>query len=149
MINFNALTHDVAWIGCAFLFVWWLLVSRKWTGFLLTVTGWVVILVVVYSDHKPAHMAGLLVCAALIMGLLLAGSAVVMARKRRVAVYVPVDLRRTPDEVTRLVDRAAPEARRGVADVQHAQRRPRNNRARIERARKSGRYVVNRGMARR
>lgn len=97
MIDLDTLANVVALLGCAFLLVFWLVVSRRLAGFFYVVAGWVTIVVAARSDHQPAHLAGILIAAVVIVGLLVASKTILRARwlaARRHVVYVPLEQRR-------------------------------------------------------
>lgn len=86
------LVNAVAFVGCMFLLIYWLLVSRKALGFALVAVGWLIILITLYSDHEPMHMLGTFVAGLFSIALLAGGYGLLRARDlaaRRRVVYRP------------------------------------------------------------
>lgn len=83
MIDLDAIARVIALIGGPFLFVLWVLVSRKLVGFLLVLAGEVTLVVVVLGEHQPVQMIGAVLAAGLIAALLIVGTIVARARARR------------------------------------------------------------------
>jgi hypothetical protein len=81
-LNIDGFATLIAYLGMAFLVGFWLVKSRTFTGLLFTAGGVLVIWLAERSDRKPEHLAGLLVSALVIGGLLLATWALVRSRNR-------------------------------------------------------------------
>lgn len=131
------LVHDLALVACAFLLIWWLVVSRRLAGLALAVAGIVLILVLAFSDHNPAHMVGLLAGFYLVGGLLLAGAGLARSRRQQVRVYVAVRPQPAPEP-----REARPEEARQAERARRVQRSEPVQRVRQSQEQS---YVVNRG----
>jgi hypothetical protein len=150
-ININDLATLLAYIGMAFLVGFWLMKSRTFTGLLLTVGGVLVIWLAERSDRKPEHLAGLLVSALVVGGLLFASYALVRARARggrRMRGYRPsrATQRALNDALAATAAREAAQAEREAAEIPMKPARTRRVAAPAQRApRQRNGYVVNRG----
>jgi membrane-bound ClpP family serine protease len=87
-IDFNAIATFLAYVGIVFLFLLWLIISRKLVGLLLVLAGSVTLLVVVRSDHNPTHLAGILTAAAIIASLVIVGWMMIAVRIARRSMHV-------------------------------------------------------------
>ena len=134
-IDFNAIGSFLAYVGIAFLFVLWLIISRKLVGLLFVLAGSVTLMVVVRSDHTPTHLASILTAAVVIASLALAGWMMVAARRARRRIHV-----NRPSRSTREAKQVAMAERQAV-EISAA--RPARKRPSQTRAQPRSSYVVN------
>lgn len=81
MINLTTLAGPFGLICCAALLVFWLLISRKFVGFLYTAAGWGMIISAVHSDGKPATLVSIALIGVFFTAVLVATYALVKSRQ--------------------------------------------------------------------
>lgn len=95
-IDLNAIATILAYVSIVLLFVFWLSISRTMLGFLFVLAGSITLVVAVRSDHTPTHLVGILIAAAVIATLVIAGWIVIAARIARRCIQMPDLSRSTP-----------------------------------------------------
>jgi len=95
IINLTAIAGTLALIGCAFLLVFWILVSRKFIGFLYTLSGCALIVAAAHSDGKLSTLISIAIVGGFLTVLLIATYALVrsrqMAARSKGPRYVPAN----------------------------------------------------------
>lgn len=81
MINLNLIAGPLGLILCAGLFVFWLLISRKFVGFLYVLSGWALVIAAVHSDGKLSTLISIAIVGGFLTVLLIATYWLVRSRQ--------------------------------------------------------------------
>jgi uncharacterized membrane protein YccC len=127
--DLTSMPDVVSLLGIAFLFIFWLIVSRKLYGLLLVLVGALTINLLLHSDHSLPQMIGVLALGAFLTGCMVALYGLLSTRslRRRYPMRQPV--------MPRPVERLTTEVHTPKPVRQASSRR-------------QGRYVVNKGKTR-
>lgn len=94
IIDLTRIADVLALVGCALLLILWVLCSRRLLGFLLTCTGWALLIACIKSGGDLRLLEQWCVGIVCVATVVLITYGLIVARKRRMPVYVPIDQRR-------------------------------------------------------